>query len=107
MALVVKPFSSRTMPLTSAAAVGVVDPVHGHLVDAKSAALCENEQFSVEEPAGIGDMRQQFGGHVGADRLEPALCIRKARGQRGFEQQVVAARDDLALRAADHTRASR
>ena len=43
-------------------AVGVVDPVDRHLVDAQPAALGQHQQFGVEEPAGVGDVRQQPAG---------------------------------------------
>ncbi len=41
-------------------AVRVVDPVHRDLVDAQAAAFGEHQQFGVEEPAGVGDVGQQF-----------------------------------------------
>ena len=53
--------------------IGVVDPVHRHLVNAQPGPLREHEQFRVEEPARVRGERQQRPGRVGADRLEPAL----------------------------------
>ena len=35
-------------------------------MDAQTAAFGEHQQFGVEEPAGVLDVRQQFGGDVGA-----------------------------------------
>ena len=46
--------------------VGVVDPVDRHLVDAQPGALGDHQQLGVEEPAGVGDQRQQLLRHVGA-----------------------------------------
>ena len=51
--------------------------------------------------------RQQPAGHVGADRLEAALRVGEARPQRPAQQDVVAARDHLALHAAHHPRRRR
>ena len=59
--------SSRATPRRSPSAVrddvhagvGVVHPVHRHLVDAQPGALGEDEQLGVEEPAGVLDERQQ------------------------------------------------
>ena len=56
-------------------AVGVVDPVDRHLVDAQPGPLGEHQQFGVEEPAGVLDQRQQPLGDVLADRLEAALRV--------------------------------
>ena len=53
---------------------------------------------------GVLDQRQQPLGHVGADRLEAALRVGEPGAQRAAQDHVVAARDDLALRAADHPR---
>ena len=98
------------MPFRSAVAVAtmstrlsrVVDPVHRHLVDPQPGAFGEDQQFGVEEPAGVCDVREQPVCDVGADRLETALRVGESGGERGFEDQVVAARDDLALGAAHH-----
>ena len=87
--------------------VGVVDPVHRDLVDAQPGPLRQHEQFRVEEPARVRGERQQRLGRVRADRLEPALRVGEARAEGRVEQQVVAAGNDLALRAADHPGAPR
>ena len=89
------------------AAVGVVDPVDRHLVDAQAGPLGQHEQLGVEEPAGVLDERQEPAGAVGADRLEAALRVGEARPQRRAQQQVVAARDELALGAAHDPRGAR
>ena len=65
-------------------------------------ALGKHQQFGVEEPCGVLDQRQQLAGGVGADRLETALGVGESGPQRGAQDEVVAARDDLALGAADH-----
>ena len=87
--------------------VGVVDPVHRDLVDAQPGPLRQHEQFRIEEPACVGGERQQSPGRVRADRLEPALRVGEAGAEGGVQQQVVAAGNDLALRAADHPGAPR
>ena len=87
-------------------AVRIVDPVDGHLVDAQPAALGQHQQFGVEEPAGIADVGQQALGDVGADGLESALGVGELGLQRRLEDQVVAARDELALGAAHHSGAA-
>ena len=105
---------TRAMPRRSAIAVatmstrrvGVVDPVHRHLVDPQARALGEHQQLGVEEPAGVLDQRQQPARDVGADGLEAALGVGEAGLQRAAQEQVVAAGDDLALRAADDPRAA-
>ena len=82
------------------AAVGVVDPVDRHLVDAQPGALGEHEQLGVEEPRVVLDERQHLAGDVAADRLEAALRVGEPGAQRLADQDVVAAGDDLALGAA-------
>jgi len=86
--------------------VGVVDPVHWHLVDAQPGPFGQHQQLGVEEPALVLDQRQQLPGLVGPDRLKPALGVGEAGPEGGPQQQVVAARDDLALGAADHPRSA-
>ena len=56
-------------------AVGIVDPVDRHLVDAQPGALGEHQQLGVEEPGLVLDQRQQLAGGVGPDRLETALGV--------------------------------
>src|SRR5205814_930051 len=81
--------------------VGVVDPVDGDFVGAQAGALGEDEEFGVEEPAGVQDVGEQLAGDVGADGFEAALGVAEFRGEGAFEDQVVAAGNELALRAAD------
>ena len=73
------------------AAVAVVDPVDGNLVDAQPAVLGEDEQLRVEEPPLVGDEWQQLMHGVAAYRLEAALRIRETGVQGSPQQQVVAA----------------
>ena len=40
-------------------AVRIVDPVHRHFVDAQSNAFGQHQQLGVEEPPGVGDVREQ------------------------------------------------
>ena len=89
------------------ARVGVVDPVDRHLVDPQPAPLREHQQLGVEEPALVLDVVEQVLERVAADGLEAALGVAEAGAQDGVEDAVVAARDELALRAADDPRAVR
>ena len=77
--------------------VGVVDPVHRHLVDAQPGAFGEDEQLGVEEPAGVLDERHEPLRDVAADGLEAALRIGEPGGERAAQDEVVGARDELAL----------
>ncbi len=86
--------------------VGVVDPVHRHLVDPQPGALGQHQQLGVEEPAGVLGERQQHAGLLAPDRLEAALRVGESGAQAGVQQQVVAAGDDLAAWSADHPRAT-
>ena len=89
------------------ARVRVVDPVDRHLVDPQPAPLGEHEQLRVEEPALVADVGEQRVEDLAADRLEAALRVGEAGPQRGVEDPVVAARDQLAPRAADDAGAVR
>ena len=89
------------------ARVGVVDPVDRHLVDPQPAPLGEDEQLGVEEPGVVAHVGEQAVERVAADGLEAALRVGEAGAQRRVQEAVVAARDDLALRAADDARAVR
>ena len=86
--------------------VGVVDPVHRHLVDPQAGALGQHQHLGVEEPAGVLDQRQEPLRDVGADGLEAALRVGESGLQRAAQQQVVAARDELPLRPADDPRSA-
>ena len=86
------------------AGVQIVNPVDRHLVDAQAGTLGDHQQLGVEEPACVGDQRQQLTGHVGAHGLEPALRIGEARPQRAAQDQIVTARDEFTLRATHHSR---
>ena len=56
----------------------------------------------VEEPRVVAHAGQQRADHVGPRRLEAALRVREPGAQRGAQQPVVAARDELALGPALH-----
>jgi len=77
------------------ARVGIVGPVDRHLVDAQPGALGEDQQLGVEEPGLVAHAGQQAVGDLGAHRLEAALRVAEAGVQRGAQQQVVGARDQL------------
>src|SRR3954454_19771172 len=79
------------------ARIRVVDPVDWNLVDAQAAALGQDEQLGVEEPAVVADVVEQAGQRGGAHGLEAALGVGESRVQRGVEDAVVGARDQLAL----------
>lgn len=91
--------------MMSTEGVGVVDPVHRNLVGAQPGALCQDEQFRVEEPTGVLHQRQQSLRHVGPDGLEPALRVGEPGGQRPAQDQVVTPGDELTLVPAHHARA--
>ena len=55
----------------------------------------------------VADRGEQVVEHVAAHRLEAALGVAEAGAQRRAQDPVVGARDQLALRAADHARAVR
>ena len=84
------------------ARVGVVDPVHGDLVDAQAAPLGEHEQLGVEEPAVVVHVVDEAAQRAGAHRLEAALRIAEAGAQGRVEDGVVRTGDELTLGAADH-----
>ena len=83
------------------ARVRIVDPVDRHLVDAHPAPLRQDQQFGVEEPALVAHGAEQFAHDVAAHRLEPALRVAEPCSQDGAQNQVVGARDELTLGAAD------
>lgn len=85
-------------------AVRVVDPVDGHLVDAQAGSFGEHEQFGVEEPFAVLHQRQQLAPDVGAHAFESALRVGEPGLQRGAQDQLVTARDELAFGAAHHAR---
>ena len=72
------------------AAVGVVDPVDRHLVDAQAVALREEQQLGVEEPAVVLDRGQESPRDARPHRLEPALRVAHARREHRAQDQVVA-----------------
>ena len=82
------------------AAVRVVGPVDGHLVDAQAGPLGDHEELGVEEPGVVLHEGEQLARRVPADGLEPALGVAEPRPQRLPQDQVVAARDELPLRPA-------
>ncbi len=83
-------------------AVRVVDPVDRNLVDPRPGAFGQHQQFGVEEPPVVLDQRQQFAGHIRANRLEAALGVGEPGGQGASQDLVVATGNDLPLGAADH-----
>ena len=66
---------------------------------AQPGTLGKHEELRVEEPGLVADLGQQQPGDVGAHRLEAALSVPKPDPQNAAEDQVVRARDELALRA--------
>ena len=65
------------------------------------------QQLGVEEPAVVLDRGQEPPRDVGPHRLEPALRVAHARREHRAQDQVVAARDELALRVAGDVRTRR
>ena len=84
--------------------VRVVDPVDRNLVDPQTDPFGDHQQLGVEEPAGVGDQREQLTGDVSAHRLEAALGVGESRTEHAAQQQVITARNEFALRAANHPR---
>jgi hypothetical protein len=80
--------------------VGIVDPIHRHLVDAQPAPLGQHEQLGVEEPALVAHVADEGPQGAGAHRLEAALRVGEPGPQRRVQDAVVGARDQLALGAA-------
>ena len=107
-----KPRSSRAMPLRSAAAVATMSTrLSGSSTQSTGTSWMRRPARSASTSSSVSknqpvsdDVRQQALRDVGADRLEAALRVGEARRERGLEDQVVAARDDLALRPAHHAR---
>ncbi len=88
-------------------ALCVVDPVDRHLVDPQPGPLGDHQQLGVEEPAGVVHVRQHLLGDIVPHRLEAALRIAEAHAEVAVQQEVVSARDELALRPAHHARVRR
>ncbi len=82
--------------------VRIVDPVDRHLVDPQSGPLADDQQLGVEEPLVVFDQWEQTLGHLASQGLEATLGVGEATPQRQVDERVVAPRDDLADRAADH-----
>ena len=57
--------SPSAVDTTCDPAVGVVDPVDRHLVDAQTVALGEEQQLGVEEPTVVVDRGQEPAGDAG------------------------------------------
>jgi hypothetical protein len=70
-------------------------------VDPQADPFGDDQQFGVEEPAGVGDQGKQFACDVGPHRLEAALGIGESRTQHSPQQQVVTARNEFTLQAPD------
>lgn len=79
--------------------VGIVHPIDRNFTDTKAEALRRDEELGVEEPLVVLDQREQLERGLAAQRLEPALGIGESTAHGEFEQQVVGARDQLALGA--------
>src|SRR5205814_8579272 len=89
------------------ARIRVVGPVDRDLVDAHAGALREDQKLGIEEPRLILNGGDEPTRRDGRDRFESALRIAELGAEPEVEQEVVRARDELALRSATHTRASR
>ena len=89
------------------AAVGIVDPVDGHLVDAQPVVLGDEQQLGVEEPLVVVDLGQEGRRGIGSQGLEAALGVVEVGREHGVQQQVVGAGDELAFGTARHRRARR
>ena len=69
--------------------------------------LREDQKRGIEEPRLIVNGRDEPTRRDGRDRFESALRIAEPGPEPEVEKEVVRARDELALRSATHTRASR
>src|SRR5919201_7050166 len=87
------------------ARIWVLRPVNRHLVDAQAALLRKMEKLRVEEPVLVLDRGKQRLDRLAATGLEAALGIAHASAQAEAQQEVVGARDQLALEGALHARA--
>src|SRR5439155_9640777 len=84
------------------ARVRVVDPVDRYLVDAQACTFGDHQQLGVEEPAGVGDQRQQLPGHFSTHGLEAALRIGEVRAEHASQNQVVTASSEFPFWPAHH-----
>ncbi|MGC4054018.1 MAG: hypothetical protein QM757_33455 [Paludibaculum sp.] len=87
------------------AAVVILVPFHGNVGDAQALLFREGEHFRVEKPGLVANL-----GHNGlnggvAHRLETALGIAEFRSERGADDLVVDAGDELAQHGAAGLRA--
>ncbi len=109
-----KPRSSRPMPLRSAAAVATMSTrLSGSSTQSTGTSWMRSPLRSASTSSSVSKNQpvsatcgSRLPRDVGADCLETTLCVGEARGQRRFQDQVVAARDDLPLGAAHHPRAT-
>jgi hypothetical protein len=67
------------------------------LVDRQLAPLGQEQQLCVEEPRVVLDVGEQPLDELAPAGLEPALGVGEPDPEGGCQQQVVGARDDLAL----------
>ena len=81
------------------AGVGIVDPVHRHLAHTQPEPLGRDEELGVEEPLIVLDQGQDSQGGLSPQRLEATLGVTESTTQEQLEEEVVGARDELALRA--------
>src|SRR5439155_1102940 len=75
--------------------------------DAHARGLRDDEELRDEEPGLVLHAGGEPGGGDRRDRLESALCVAELRAEPEMEDEVVRARDQRALRAPAHARASR
>ena len=102
------------MPLRSAAAVATMSTrLSGSSTQSTGTSWMRSPLRSASTSSSVSknqpvsdDMGQQLLRNVTADGLEAALSVGEARGQSRFQDEVVAARDDLPLGAAYHPRAT-
>src|SRR5919204_4030294 len=87
------------------ARIWVLRPVDRHLVDAQVALLRKMEKLRVEEPVLVLDRGEQGLDRLAATGLEAALSVGHASAEAEAQQEVVRARDELALERALHARA--
>ena len=103
---------SRTMPLRSSTAVRTMSTLlSGSSTQSTGTSWIRRPARSATTSSSVSKNHalsstsgQQLPGRVAADRLEAALRVAEPGAQRLAQQQVVAARDELPLRAALHPR---
>ena len=76
-------------------------------MDAHPGTLRPDQQLRIEEPGLVDHLRQQPPGGVGADGLEATLGVANPGAQHDVQEEVIAARNQLALESASDTRTGR